>query len=341
MPLFKSCELVDFVKSMVGMPYWYGTCVYKCSDTLLASKTKQYPAHYTSGRMAKYKEAIARKMVCADCVGILKGFFWTDGGVGVADYIAGRGDFTSHYASNGCPDTSANGMLSWCKSKGAKNGGIATVPDMPGILLFMDGHVGVYIGNGEVIEARGFAYGVVKTKLAGRPWKNWAYMPLLDYSQHEDEHQENESADCQDVTELVYKRIVRKGAKGEDVVQLQKAMMKLGYELPRYGADGDCGTETVNAIMRFQTDNDLEVDGECGKNTYAALNKRLSGIENVFEIIVTGGSVNVRTAPNTDGAIAFVAHRDDKLRAVGVDSETGWFKLEGGKYISNKYAKKV
>ena len=72
MPLFKSCELVDFVKSMVGMPYWYGTCVYKCSDTLLASKTKQYSAHYTSGRMAKYKEAIAQKRVCMDCVGMIR-----------------------------------------------------------------------------------------------------------------------------------------------------------------------------------------------------------------------------------------------------------------------------
>ena len=37
----------------------------------------------------------------------------------------------------------------------------------------MDGHVGVYIGNGDVIEARGTAYGVVKTRLSNRSWTYW------------------------------------------------------------------------------------------------------------------------------------------------------------------------
>ena len=45
----------------------------------------------------------------------------------------------------------------------------------------MRGHVGVYIGNGEVIEARGHEYGVVKTKLARRPWKRWAYIDEIEY----------------------------------------------------------------------------------------------------------------------------------------------------------------
>ena len=30
-----------------------------------------------------------------------------------------------------------------------------SLPDVPGVLLFKEGHVGVYIGNGETIEARG------------------------------------------------------------------------------------------------------------------------------------------------------------------------------------------
>lgn len=49
-------------------------------------------------------------------------------------------------------------MLSWLKSKGCKNGKIATMPDVPGILLFKSGHVGVYVGNGYAVEAQGFAY---------------------------------------------------------------------------------------------------------------------------------------------------------------------------------------
>lgn len=52
-------------------------------------------------------------------------------------------------------------MLDKCTVKGS----ISSMPDIPGILVFLPGHVGVYIGNGYVIEVKGHAYGVVKTKL--------------------------------------------------------------------------------------------------------------------------------------------------------------------------------
>ena len=78
---------------------------------------------------------------------------------------------------NAAQDVSANGMYSRCKEKGKIN----TLPELPGVLVFMDGHVGVYIGNGYVIEARGFEYGVVKTKLKNRPWVNWGKCPFITY----------------------------------------------------------------------------------------------------------------------------------------------------------------
>ena len=68
-------------------------------------------------------------------------------------------------------------MLNRCVTKGL----IAKMPEIPGILVFMDGHVGVYIGNGYVIEARGHVFGVVKTALKDRPWKNWGYCPYIIY----------------------------------------------------------------------------------------------------------------------------------------------------------------
>ena len=68
-------------------------------------------------------------------------------------------------------------MLSVCKEKGK----ISTIPEIPGVLVFLDGHVGVYIGGGYVIEARGHDYGVVKTKLEDRPWTNWGKCPWITY----------------------------------------------------------------------------------------------------------------------------------------------------------------
>ena len=45
----------------------------------------------------------------------------------------------------------------------------------------MFGHIGVYIGGGEVIEAMGTRYGVVKTQLAGRGWTHWLKIPGINY----------------------------------------------------------------------------------------------------------------------------------------------------------------
>ena len=55
--------------------------------------------------------------------------------------------------------------------------------------------------------------------------------------------------------------------------------MKLGYELPDYGADGEFGEETKEALMDFQRDEGLDVDGEYGEKSHAALMDALSDEE--------------------------------------------------------------
>ena len=86
------------------------------------------------------------------------------------------------YAVNGCPDMSANGML----EKATVKGDIKNQPETPGIMLWMNGHAGVYIGGGWAIEERGFNYGCVKTKVADRPWKKWYRLPGLTYLDADD-----------------------------------------------------------------------------------------------------------------------------------------------------------
>lgn len=272
--MFTNIQLVEFCESLLGQPYWYGTYVNPCTESKLTSKAKQYPSHYGAGRMSTYRKHIAQGMLCTDCVGMIKGFFWTNGGQGVTDFIKNGKAYTNKYKSNGCPDTSANGLLTYCKEQGAKWGKINTIPDVPGILVFFDGHVGVYIGNGYVIEARGFKYGVVKTKLSARPWKHWAYLPtfLLMYG-----------------TNTLPKE--EKPIQGHSVASVkawQDAAIADGYKFPKYGADGEWGTEceTVarKAIVKkrdsytnrnltkiVQAAVGVEVDGKCGKDTDAAI----------------------------------------------------------------------
>ena len=51
----------------------------------------------------------------------------------------------------------------------------------PGLAVWKSGHIGVYIGSGEVIEAMDTRYGVVKTKLQGRGWTHWLEVPGIKY----------------------------------------------------------------------------------------------------------------------------------------------------------------
>ena len=72
-------------------------------------------------------------------------------------------------------------MFTYAKSKGLKWGPISTIPEVPGLAVRYDGHVGYYIGNGKVIEERGFNYGCVITELKGRKWDHWYEFPGIKY----------------------------------------------------------------------------------------------------------------------------------------------------------------
>lgn len=54
--------------------------------------------------------------------------------------------------------------------------------------------------------------------------------------------------------------MLKRGDQGAEVRQLQQALMELGYDLPRWGADGDLGSETLDALARFLRDHGTEVD---------------------------------------------------------------------------------
>jgi hypothetical protein len=49
-------------------------------------------------------------------------------------------------------------------------------------LVWKDGHIGVYIGNGVVVESRSVEWGVVRTFLKDWPWTNWGECHLVDYA---------------------------------------------------------------------------------------------------------------------------------------------------------------
>lgn len=71
-------------------------------------------------------------------------------------------------------------------------------------------------------------------------------------------------------------RALRMGCKGSDVLHLQKCLIALGYRLPKYGADGDFGAETLAAVNAFKADRGLKVDGIFGKKAKELITEALA-----------------------------------------------------------------
>lgn len=178
--MFTGKELAAYSEEMYKnkdhWAYWYGTYGNQCSMKKYESKKKQYPEHYGSSRKSGYMKDIEQGRRCADCVGMIKSFFWT----------GNRYDTDPKYGTNGCPDKSANGLFDMCKVKGD----IKDIPDIPGIVVWKSGHIGVYVGGGYTVEMKGFDYDCRRNKVADGPWKKWGKLPMLSYDEPKPEPSE-------------------------------------------------------------------------------------------------------------------------------------------------------
>ena len=252
---------------MLGQPYWYGCVIYKCTESLRSRKANQYPDHYGSSRTARYRQDIAAKKVAADCIGGSKGYAWTGGGQGVLEAIGTDKTFSSKYGSNGCPDKGANSMFAYAKQRGMDWAAIGTLPELVGVALHKSGHVGYYVGGGYAVEWRGFSYGCVKTKVAGRGWTHWYKLPFINYGAVSDG--QPDATPCTDTVRNLSYSSGKTMLRGEDVRLLQVDLNALGFSCGT--SDGIFGRKTDAAVRAFQKAKNLEVDGIVGPKTRTAL----------------------------------------------------------------------
>ena len=144
--------------------YVWGTFGLVLTASLFEAKLAQYP-----DALADNADFIRQTWVggrTTDCVGLVKGYGWLDA---ETEEIV--------YNTNGMPDISANEMY----HAATVSGTIDTIPETLGLAVWYDGHIGVYIGGGEVVEAMGTRSGVVKTKLEGARWTHWLKIPYISY----------------------------------------------------------------------------------------------------------------------------------------------------------------
>ena len=155
--------------------------------------------------------------------------------------------------------------LKYCADKGELKKGKRTDGGIlkPGTAVFVwngktYSHVGLYIGDGTVIEAQGTLAGVTTSKVEATKWSHWGELTGVSFDGQPEPGPET-------------KPTLRKGDKGPYVTLAQTELIQRGYALPKYGADGDFGNETLAAVKRFQEDHGLQVDGVIGPATWEAL----------------------------------------------------------------------
>ena len=259
--------------------YMYACYGFQVNTTNIANKSKQnLNGWYTPANIAKL-QAVANQTPPTwgfDCVNLTKGILW--GWTGDETQSLGG----AKYGANGVPDTNANGMIGRCKEVSTDFSRIEV-----GEGLWLEGHWGVYVGDGLAVECTGrWTNGVQITSVwnlgkksgyNGRYWTKHGKLPWIAYSGEVDNVEP-------EVIELG-SRTIKRGTQGSDVRELQEALLKLGYALPKFGADGDCGSETVAVICLFQEEQGLEVDGKFGPASLAALRKALAQLEKAAETV--------------------------------------------------------
>lgn len=169
---------------------------------------------------------------------------------------------------------------SYCTKKGKLSAGAGL---KPGTAVFTGtetehGHVGLYIGGGDVIEAAGTQQGVIKSKLSNKKWTYWGELKGADCG-------ETEAATP--ASPSLTTPTLRKGDKGEAVAALQKKLIGLGYDLGKWGADGDFGAATEKAVKAFQKASGLVDDGIVGEKTRKALEAKTEA-KKTYSVTVRG-----------------------------------------------------
>ena len=160
---------------------------------------------------------------------------------------------------------------SYCSSKGTmkagkKSGGAGI---LPGTAVFTGKsadshpHIGLYIGDGTVIEAQGTNAGVIESKVTNSKWTYWGELKGIDYSgETPDTPAEEEGQLCP---------TIRRGSTGEFVIVCQEILVDLGYDLGPSNVDGKFGPKTEAAVKTFQQRHGLQPDGVVGPKTWAQL----------------------------------------------------------------------
>ena len=158
--------------------YIWGGIGQPITEASIQAHINQYTENNTYAPAAR--KLIGKNAFAFDCVGVIKSILWGWNGDS-GKYIGG-----AKYASNGVPDVSANQMITKCS---AVSTNFSTI--QVGELLWCQGHVGIYIGDGLGVECTPRWDGDVQITAVGnigpkagyktRQWTKHGKLPYVTY----------------------------------------------------------------------------------------------------------------------------------------------------------------
>lgn len=224
----------------------------------LEAKYKSDPARYEDYKLSAVYGSKWIGHEVADCSGLVK---WALNKLGLKGiYHGSNSQFNKNCIKTGKIEKGVKipvGALIFTGSEGSHN------------------HVGVLTTETCVTEAQGTNKGVVHTPLSNKKWTYWGLVKGIDYMAAGKNETSAKEPIPDEVTIPLSLNLtlstLRKGDKGNEVEFLQKTLMDKGEKLPKYGADGDFGNETLKAVKSYQKKNGLVVDGIVGPKTWHSL----------------------------------------------------------------------
>ncbi len=223
------------------------------------SNKKRYTSHHAYNRQPERKkmiEAATTDTFGFDCVCLIKGLLWGWNGDKNAVYGGAQ------YKSNGVPDIGTEQMIARC---------LEVTEDFDhiqiGEAVWLLGHIGIYVGDGLVVECTPKWDNCVQITACNRDIpgyhrRDWVKHGKLPYVVYEEE--EMEKSDMKLPT-------LQRGDYGSDVRIMQALLISEGYDFSGYGADGDFGGVTDKALRDYQKSHGITPDGICGPLTWESL----------------------------------------------------------------------
>lgn len=176
--------LINHCKSKIGTPYVYGAKGEVLTQAILDRLARENPGTYTSAYKAKAAKYIGQR--CTDCSGLIS---WYTGVL--------RGSYNYH-------DTAVERV------------GIDHLNEsMVGWALWKPGHIGVYIGDGWCIEAKGINYGTIKSRVAATPWQQVLKLKDIEYDNEKNQDGMTRTEDVDFTMEIRENRYVITGTRNQ------------------------------------------------------------------------------------------------------------------------------